>query len=435
MNKNDNTRGAASVTTRLRDSQLKTVKAALFFSGLFALALAIWGFFYINDAAYLGNYNIFTFWNGVGRSFSFSRGDIFLPDLTYTATALGKAPHVVNASEEFYFLILAIVMLGLLHGLIELMSRAGASLKIRRQLDPLYKMARRALELSDESAIHAANGGAEKLHGLESAIESMSGVSPDAALHTGDGELRGIEDAINGLLARTRDSYSQQTRFVSDASHELRTPIAVMKGYTDLLARWGKDDEKILDESIVALKAETEHMNTLVEQLLFLARGDSGRTKLTLEPISLTQLLREVYEESVMIDPKHVWTFKESSPVEVNGDLAMLKQAIRILADNAAKYTPEGGEISLRAMTDASGAPVAVIQDSGIGISPESLPHIFERFYRADSARGSTGGSGLGLSIARWIVERHGGYFDVASLEDVGTRISVHLQRPKPVEN
>ena len=106
-----------------------------------------------------------------------------------------------------------------------------------------------------------------------------------------------------------------------------------------MLDRWGKEDEKVLEESIAAIKSETDHMNKLVEQLLFLARGDSGRTKLTVERFSLTALIREVYDESVMIDESHSWRLVADEEVAAYGDTAMLKQATRILVDNAAKYT------------------------------------------------------------------------------------------------
>lgn len=224
-----------------------------------------------------------------------------------------------------------------------------------------------------------------------------------------------------------RDSYRQQARFVSDASHELRTPIAVIKGYADLLDRWGKTDEKILDESIQAIKSESENMQHLVEQLLFLARGDSGRTTLNITDFDITEVMKEVCEESAMIDQKHTYMFEGENPVPARGDVSLIKQAARILIENAAKYTPEGGEIKLRSLV-ADGNPAFSVQDSGIGISESDIPHIFDRFYRADDSRSKqTGGSGLGLAIAKWIVERHGGRFEVISRKDIGTRITVIL--------
>lgn len=425
-----------STTLRLRDQQVSAISNALFFSGLFTLLILIYGYCYLNDSAYLESRNIFTFWREAQRSLHFERmaGKI-IPNVIYTISAEGREPLAVDATAAFYFTLLGMFVLGILNGFLKLIAKAVARYRIKSQLQPLYNMARTALQLSDESNINKSPRNSyneEKIHDLEDAIGKIRPEKPNAGLHTGDSDLQGIEDAINSLLERTRDSYSQQIRFVSDASHELRTPIAVMKGYTDMLARWGKDDEKILDESIAALKSETEHMNTLVEQLLFLARGDSGRTRLDMTEFSLSDMMREVYEESVMIDTGHVWEIQAGGEVTAYGDTAMLKQAVRILVDNAAKYTPAKEKITLRARYDEKGDPTIVVQDNGMGISGADLSHIFERFYRSDPARSNKdGGTGLGLSIAKWIVDRHHGYLDVLSREEFGTRISIHLPRMK----
>lgn len=298
------------------------------------------------------------------------------------------------------------------------------SRKARRQLAPLYEMTKRAQELTNAAAFDE-----EKFHNLEDAISQLSPTGSDARLHTGDAELQGLEQAVNSLLERMRSSYRQQARFVSDASHELRTPIAVIQGYVNMLDRWGKDDEKVLEESIAAIKSESEHMKKLVEQLLFLARGDSGRTKLVMEEFSLSDMMKEVFDESVMIDPEHHYQLKnEAGEARVKGDVSMIKQAARILVDNAAKYTAQGGDISLRITVNEKGETCFSIQDDGIGIKADDVPHVFERFFRSDPARTrESGGTGLGLSIAKWIIDRHGGYFQVLSREGIGTRITVCL--------
>lgn len=296
------------------------------------------------------------------------------------------------------------------------------TLKVRSKLRPLQEFADAALRLSNmDGEIE------QRYQKLENAIDMLSPAEDDQKLATGDAELAGLETAVNKLMSRMRDSYRQQARFVSDASHELRTPIAVIKGYADLLDRWGKTDEKILDESIQAIKSESENMQHLVEQLLFLARGDSGRTTLNITDFDITEVMKEVCEESAMIDQKHTYMFEGENPVPARGDVSLIKQAARILIENAAKYTPEGGEIKLRSLV-ADGNPAFSVQDSGIGISESDIPHIFDRFYRADDSRSKqTGGSGLGLAIAKWIVERHGGRFEVISRKDIGTRITVIL--------
>lgn len=294
---------------------------------------------------------------------------------------------------------------------------------IRKRLKPLNEISEDAFKIStmpfDET----------RIHDLENAISRITPDGPQGKLVTNDSELKGLEAAINSMIDRLRDSYRQQVRFVSDASHELRTPIAVIKGYADMLDRWGKDDPKILEESITAIRKESSHMNELVEQLLFLARGDSGRQPVNIERISIYEVMKEVYEESLMIDENHTYEFKGSENAEADADEAMLKQAVRILVDNAAKYTDKGDRITLGCGFNDEGRPMLYVQDNGIGMSSEDVKHVFERFYRADNARYSkAGGSGLGLSIAKWIIDRHGGYFDILSRKDIGTRITVILR-------
>ncbi|MBO7401843.1 MAG: HAMP domain-containing histidine kinase, partial [Lachnospiraceae bacterium] len=215
-------------------------------------------------------------------------------------------------------------------------------------------------------------------------------------------------------------------RFVNDASHELRTPIAVIEGYSNMLARWGREDEKVLDESINAIKNESAHMKYLVEQLLFLARGDSGKTVLHPENLNLCDMMREIYEESLMIDEKHIYRYQESeTPVLAQCDPTLMKQAVRILVDNAAKYTNEGDEILLSQGVQ-NGIPYLQVQDTGIGMEENDVAHMFERFYRADDAR-TYKGTGLGLSIAKWIIDKHRGHFEVTSRPGLGTRIRIVL--------
>ena len=295
------------------------------------------------------------------------------------------------------------------------------SINVRHKLAPVERISNIAMNLgSNDNAINE-----EKVHMLENAIDSISPITDDIGLNTGDKELVGLEYAVNGLIKRMRESYEQQARFVSDASHELRTPIAVIKGYADMLDRWGKEDEKVIQESVEAIKTESDHMNYLVEQLLFLARGDSGKTKLNISDFNLTDTMKEVYEESIMIDQEHKYIFDEKNPVLFKGDQSLIKQTIRILVDNAVKYTPKGETIKLGIINDLD-VNGFYVQDSGIGISKDNLPHLFDRFYRSDDSRTrDTGGTGLGLAIAKWIVDRHNGQFEIVSYEEIGTRISV----------
>ncbi len=297
--------------------------------------------------------------------------------------------------------------------------------KVRHQLYPLNELAKKAEELSriafDES----------KFHRLEDAISNMDPGSGEEHLHIGDKDLQGLELAVNNLIDRMSESFQQQSRFVSDASHELRTPISVIQGYVNMLDRWGKEDETVLEEGIEAIKHESEHMSALVEQLLFLARSDSGRQTLVKEEVSLSALVKEVYEESLLIDPRHVYSLGECSGGDgtVPGDPTMLKQTLRILADNARKYTKDMDEIKFLAGRRGSECFFSV-QDAGIGMAEKDITHMFERFYRSDEVRNSgIGGCGLGLSIAKWIVDKHHGHFEILSREGLGTRITVWLPR------
>ena len=291
--------------------------------------------------------------------------------------------------------------------------------KLKEILKPLDELGKKADELS------RLEFGENKYQRIENAISQLE-ADASSRLSLGDQDLLGIEAAINNLLVRIRESNRQQARFVNDASHELRTPIAVISGYADMLARWGKDDEKVLDEAISAIRTESARMKHLVEQLLFLARGDAGKTQLQKEPVKPDDLMREAYEESIMIDEKHIYRFSPGLPeTTLEADPGLLKQAVRILLDNAAKYTKEGDEILL-STGQKDGHPYLQVQDTGIGMAEADVPHMFERFYRADEAR-SFEGTGLGLSIAKWIVDKHGGWFEITSREELGTRIRIVL--------
>ena len=323
----------------------------------------------------------------------------------------------------FFWLTFTLLSLTALRLFWWLLSCLWATRRIRKYLRPIDDIA----QVTESISSHGFDEG--KFHSLQEAIDHLNGASPDEMLHIGDDDLSGLETAVNNLIRRMHNGYRQQVRFVDDASHELRTPIAVIQGYADMLDRWGKTDEKVLNESIRAIRTETAHMKTLVEQLLFLARGDAGRQQLDRRPLDLAALVREVWEESRMIDSLHEYVLEADGPVPVLADEALLKQAVRILVDNACKYSSVYTRITLRAYQDGRLACVDV-QDNGIGISPEDAPKIFDRFYRSDAARRTDDkGSGLGLSIARWIVTRHGGRFQVRSYEGVGTRVTILLPR------
>ncbi|WP_346928922.1 HAMP domain-containing sensor histidine kinase [Clostridium sp.] len=341
---------------------------------------------------------------------------------SYTVVWNNGKTMVKEASTFLYNLRKIITILGIVEGIFLLEEIIFGTTKIRKVLKPLNEIAETASRLSNMYFDE------EKFQSLEDAISKISPVTSDERIHIGDSELQGLEDAINKLLDRMRDSYRQQARFVSDASHELRTPISVIQGYANMLDRWGKNDESVLEESITAIKAESENMKNLVEQLLFLARGINGKTQLTMTEILLNDMMNEVLEESKMIDKNHIYSYVNSESINAYGDIGLLKQTARILIENAAKYTDKGEVIILRVGRSDKGEAYFSIQDNGIGIDERDVPHLFERFFRADTARvRKDGGTGLGLSIAKWIIDNHKGYFSVLSREGIGTRIMVFL--------
>ncbi|MBO4864923.1 MAG: HAMP domain-containing histidine kinase [Eubacterium sp.] len=345
-----------------------------------------------------------------------------LSNLTYVVTEGKEVILEEDATGIVLFISIVLIVVMTIQLLDVLFSYYGDHKRIKKTLSPINEMALKAEELSKMSFDES------KFHTIENAIEHISPQQTEE-LSLGDNDLVGIEAAMNNMLKRMHDTYMQQARFVNDASHELRTPISVIQGYANMLDRWGKEDEEILDESITAIKNESDHMNHLVEQLLFLARGDAGRNTMNFENTVINDVMKEIYEESLMIDEKHIYKFDEKDQnVHVMADPSMIKQAMRILVDNAAKYTPEGEEIILSVGLENDSEAYIQVQDTGIGMEEVDVKHMFERFYRADDTR-KVQGTGLGLSIARWIVEKHNGHFEILSRKELGTRIKILIKR------
>ena len=240
-------------------------------------------------------------------------------------------------------------------------------------------------------------------------------------------ELSELARTFNRMLERLQEGFVQQQRFVSDASHELRTPLTVILGYSDMLSRWGREDKEILEEGITAIRSEAENMQQLIEKLLFLARADQKRQAVHKEAVLLTEILSDTMEKMQMVTASHEVVLDRNDEAVVSADPVLLRQLFRIFLENSRKYTPAGGHIRASSILAEDGKSVTVtLSDDGIGIAPEHQVHIFERFYRVDSSRTKeTGGSGLGLSIARWIAEQHGIRIAVKSAEGQGTAISL----------
>jgi two-component system sensor histidine kinase ArlS len=356
---------------------------------------------------------------------SISAGKLF-QDISYNVTVgANNRVYLISYYPQQNLELLARLSIGVLiiQFLMLLGSISSGAKLIRRTLQPIQELAEKAQTFSTEGVFSP-----QQLQALAGELDNINAAKLDTRISIDEtkSELQGLASAINEMLDRINEAYRSQVRFVSDASHELRTPIAVIQGYANLLDRWGKDDEKTLQESIDAIKEETDNMKSLVEQLLFLARGDNNTMTLQIESFDLSDLAQEVLRETEMIAGGHSYS-SDIISVYVNADKSLIKQAIRILIDNAIKYTPTGKEISI-SVSRAGDFACLTVQDEGIGIEPESIPKIFNRFYRTDESRArATGGTGLGLAIAKWITERHGGHMEVLSRLNIGTRISIKL--------
>ena len=242
-------------------------------------------------------------------------------------------------------------------------------------------------------------------------------------------ELQRLSETLNGMLERLEAAFNRITQFTADASHELRTPLALMRTATEVSLRTSKTISEYR-ETQAELLEELEKTSDLVEKLMLLARADAGGEALQRSRVNLVDCLRDACNEGRILAEAKQITFREdlTSPVAaVNGDSHALHRLFLILIDNAVKYTPCGGSIAVCLSTGGRFVEVEV-RDTGIGISPEDLPHIFERFYRADKARSREfGGVGLGLSIAQWVAEAHSGSLEAQCAPGKGSVFKVHL--------
>ncbi|EQB88033.1 signal transduction histidine kinase [Clostridium punense] len=264
---------------------------------------------------------------------------------------------------------------------------------------------------------------------MNDTIKSISGEDLNTRLNVkgSKDELKDLAKTFNDMLDRLQRTYEAQNQFVSDASHELRTPIAVIQGYANLLDRWGKEDKEVLDEAIGAIKSEAEAMKTLVEQLLFLARSDKHTQKVEMIDLNMNELIGDVVKETKLIAPNHEILNMYNEEVIISGDRNLLKEALRVFIDNSIKYTEEQGIIKINSYVK-NNKLVLEVEDTGAGIAKEDLPHVFDRFYRADKSRTKeSGGTGLGLSIAKWIILTHKGNIEVQSKVGKGTKITILL--------
>ena len=337
-------------------------------------------------------------WLG-GKPLRFATQDIDVKGTVYIVQT-GLVTHdVLKTLSRFrlYLLMFAPLLL--------LVAAGGGYWLSRRALSPVDALARTARSITGTT--------------LSSRLEK---------LNTGD-ELQRLSDTLNEMLDRIELAFRRVTQFTADASHELRTPISLVRTEAELALRRSRGESEY-KEALQHILLEAERTTSLIEELLALARADAGRETLHLHPVHVQEILREVVEGWRRV--AKISNLQFSDGIDARGSLvladeAALRRAIDILLDNAFKYTPSPGTVHLSA-EQQNDKVVITVRDTGVGIAAEEQSKVFERFYRVDKARSrDMGGAGLGLAIAQWIVQQHGGKIEVESSLGKGSIFRVEL--------
>jgi heavy metal sensor kinase len=346
-----------------------------------------------------------------GRPFRFTVQKLEANGHSYTATMGVPTEDVVETLDMFrsYLLAFAPVLF--------LVAAGGGYWLSRRALAPVDAIVRTARDISGAN--------------LNSRLQK---------LETGD-ELQRLSDTLNEMLARIEAAFLRVTEFTADASHELRTPVSLIRTEAELALRRSRGEAEY-KESLRHILLEAERTTALIEQLLALARADSGREALHMQPVDLRDTLRGVVESWRQVAAIRNLQFSANLTRHdsfVMGDSAALRRVADILLDNAFKYTPAPGSVEL-SLEQRAEQFVITVRDTGVGIAEADRGKIFERFYRVDKARGrEQGGAGLGLAIAQWIVTQHRGSIALESQPGRGSlfcvelpMISVPVRNPQP---
>ena len=345
-------------------------------------------------------------------------------------------PLVVNGRDGRYFTIGAVLVGEPLQGIYDSLGALRQTLAITSGAGLLLAMiggwilADRALRPVDRVTAAAAKIAA----GNGSAASLTTRLTVPA---TGD-ELARLSATFNEMLDRLEASFRTQQRFVADASHELRTPLTAVRGNVEVLARQvsargGQLGDGDFAAALSDVQRESARMGRLIDDLLLLARSDgsapngaqNGQVR---QPVALQEIAADAVRSATGLANGQELSVVAPVPVTVMGDADRLKQLLLILLDNAVRHTPAGKRITVEVAPPAGGTAKLVVRDEGEGIAPEHVPHVFDRFYRADGARGrATGGTGLGLAIARVIARDHGGEISVTSEPGRGSEFQVTL--------
>jgi heavy metal sensor kinase len=276
--------------------------------------------------------------------------------------------------------------------------------------------------------------------------EEITATQLDRRLHepNPDDELGRLAHTLNGMIARLERSFEEVRRFTADAAHELRTPLAILRNEAEVALRVPRESGQYR-ECLENMLEEIDHLSRLSEVLLFLFREDAGLGASTDDILNLDQIVRDVADDIqvVAVERNLQLLVEADEPCQVSGSEQQLRRLLFNLLDNAIKFTPSGGSIGIRAERQ-KGLVRVIVSDAGIGIAPEHLPRVFDRFYRVDSARSRrTGGHGLGLSICKSIAEAHQGSVELRSQPGIGTqailtlpeagRSPAHVETPRPL--
>ena len=258
---------------------------------------------------------------------------------------------------------------------------------------------------------------------------SISNLSERLQVPKTSDELQRLSETLNRMLTRLDTSVQRMSQLTADASHELRAPVSLIRTTAELAVQGGRTSTEYR-EDMVQILAEAERTSRLIDSLLLLARADAGEGGLQHELTDVSASVREAMEQgrSLAAEKRIELTANlNSEPIVAHGDGEALRRLFFILIDNAIKYTPEGGEVHIH-LEALRGQATVKVTDSGIGIADSDRPHIFDRFWRADKVRSrGVGGAGLGLSIARWIVDQHHGSIEVQSQPNEGSTFTVRI--------
>ncbi len=325
----------------------------------------------------------------------------------YTVQVAAPVDELYEALERYQFTLL------LLAPAVLLIASGGGYWMSRRALAPVDRIIRDAQSISGQN--------------LQKRLDAPM---------TGD-ELQRLSETLNQMLERLEGAFRRITQFTADASHELRTPVSVIRTTAELALRRPRSASDY-EAALRDILAQSERTTELIESLLTLARADAGEYSLQRLRVNVAEAVRESLETGRRLAEAKGLEYTATVPqkgIDILGDSQALGRLALILIDNAVKYTPVPGTVQIRLDSDGRCA-VLEVRDSGIGIPPEDLPQIFERFYRADPSRGSeSGGVGLGLAIARWIVQQHGGEITVESKQGSGSAFRVKLPLERQSES